>query len=266
MLKRKSLPTASFFHQQDDLEAVDKDDTRRSSIFSPENLHYLTHTGGANKRGKSGGLDFFSGGAGEGSDVDSVLEETSLADFLRALTSIHARIASVNSHIDVQPNQQLRSRKDGTASFTPPYGACPSLSSVFTPPPPSHLLQRRRFSVRPDIAPVPGGSGGSRRSSLAPPPTAAMLAKRRSSLRPPDPWTPPPPTSQLLGATRPSSFQRQQRNRFSVRRVSDNVLPGVASGLAAGGGGAGGRNLRQEVLKAAARTRHDSLKSVVVDK
>jgi hypothetical protein len=90
---------------------------RRHSYSRP----YFTHTGG------------------------SLLEETSLADLLRALTALHTRVGAVPDEFaglrrpaqaqQVQQVQQVQlqpQRKLGTASLTPP--KLPSLLALFSPP------------------------------------------------------------------------------------------------------------------------------------
>ncbi|XP_066597403.1 open rectifier potassium channel protein 1-like [Prorops nasuta] len=81
----------------------------RTEIF---NRPYFTHTG-AN-------LPSYLEG-------NNLLEETSLADFLRALTALHTRVGAVPDEFVRKPQ-----RKMGTASLTPP--KLPSLLTLFSPP------------------------------------------------------------------------------------------------------------------------------------
>ncbi|XP_043285975.1 open rectifier potassium channel protein 1 [Venturia canescens] len=137
---------------------------------------YFTHTGAANLASSL-----------EGSNL---LEETSLADFLRALTALHTRVAGAVPEEYVKKPQ----RKMGTASLTPP--KLPSLLSLFSPLPgspafasqssPNTLASSnnpdgRRFSLR--LAENSGNStpAHNRRSSFAHP---AVKPRRRFSLRP----------------------------------------------------------------------------------
>lgn len=113
--------------------AMNEPDRRRSAA-----PHYFTHTGG---------------NLPNTPDVN-LLEETSLADFIRALTALHSRVGAVPDDFINKPQ-----RKMGTASLTPP--KLPSLLALFSPPPgfnsQSHSTQstitgqmaRRRFSLRP---------------------------------------------------------------------------------------------------------------------
>lgn len=82
-------------------------DERRDSILKRP---YYTHTGG--------NLSSYL----EGSNL---LEETSLADFLRALTALHARVGTVPDECAVKPKRKL-----GTACLTPP--KLPSLFTLFS--------------------------------------------------------------------------------------------------------------------------------------
>lgn len=57
---------------------------------------------------------------------NNLLEETSLADFLRALTALHARVGTVPDECVTKPKRKL-----GTACLTPP--KLPSLFTLFSP-------------------------------------------------------------------------------------------------------------------------------------
>lgn len=123
---------------------------------------------------------------------DTVLEETSIAEFLRALTAITVPEAS----------GAVPQRKMGTASLTPPKES---------------PLRIRRFAIRPVQ---------SRRSSLMP--SNADVNSRRLSLRPPSvdahflSPTPPPPYTPLVeeGRKRMSIRVPGSNRRYSLRPVS----------------------------------------------
>ncbi|CAH0561130.1 unnamed protein product [Brassicogethes aeneus] len=117
---------------------------------------------------------------------DAVLEQTSIADFLRALTAV-----SVPETLG--PN--LKRRKMGTASITPPEIATPS--------------RTRRMPIRAQYQ--------NRRASLMPSQTTNKLPPRRFSLRPVDEnlSTSPPPYSITVNEGRRSI--RSRNRRFSIR-------------------------------------------------
>lgn len=110
-----------------------------------------------------------------------VLEETSVADLLRALTSLHSRIGAI-PELPMEPQRKL-----GNAGLTPP--KIPSSLDLFTASTnkrlqmrrasvnPSMLMSRRRFSLHPVTE-----------SELPPPPPYtpgfAALHQRRGSLIP----------------------------------------------------------------------------------
>ncbi|XP_072748710.1 uncharacterized protein Ork1 isoform X2 [Anoplolepis gracilipes] len=85
-------------------------DEKYDSISKTPN--YYTHTGMSSYLGNS-----------------SLLEETSLADFLRALTALHARVGTVPDECVAKPKRKL-----GTACLSPP--KLPSLFTLFSPNPP----------------------------------------------------------------------------------------------------------------------------------
>ncbi|CAL1685537.1 unnamed protein product [Lasius platythorax] len=88
-------------------------DERHNSISKTPN--YYTHTGG--------NLSSYL-------ENNSLLEETSLADFLRALTALHARVGTVPDECVAKPKRKL-----GTACLSPP--KLPSLFTLFSPNAPS---------------------------------------------------------------------------------------------------------------------------------
>ncbi|KAF2897056.1 hypothetical protein ILUMI_09119, partial [Ignelater luminosus] len=108
-------------------------------------------------------------------EKDHVLEETSIADFLRALTAISV------PEINVPPKRKL-----GTASLTPPQESPPktirapirapfsSRRSSLIPASPPHDIKDRRFSLRPE----PFGQ----RDIFAPPPPYCPFPETASSV------------------------------------------------------------------------------------
>ncbi|XP_015125527.1 open rectifier potassium channel protein 1 [Diachasma alloeum] len=168
---------------------LDTDDENYLSNMNPlpSSSNYFTHTG-ANLPSSLGG--------------SNLLEETSLADFLRALTALHTRVGAVPEDYIKKPQ-----RKMGTASLTPP--KLPSLLTLFSPPgslPQSNQTTvtsdpaGRRLSLRPDTS---GNSTPSynRRSSAAP---GVKGRTRRFSLRPvATPLGPTPQASPYLGHPKP---------------------------------------------------------------
>ena len=126
------------------------------------------------------------------------LEETSLADFLRAVSTLQSRVAT-------PPDSSPPRRKNGTGSFTPPG----SIMSLF----PS-ASKDRRMSLYP--TPVSRlNHVASRRESLATlsPPSSVY---RRMSLHPLVPRV--PPASSRRGSIHPAI------RRFSVRPVTSPLI------------------------------------------
>ncbi|XP_008553925.1 open rectifier potassium channel protein 1 [Microplitis demolitor] len=149
-----------------DLESNDDDYLSNVTGYTDRST-YFTHTGAADL---STSL--------EGS---SLLEETTLADFIRALTALHSHVGAVPDEFIKKPQ-----RKMGTASLTPP--KLPSLFTLFAPPTESSSVPQsnqntvtgaaaRRFSLRTveNSSPL-----YQRKNSLAP----AKPRNRRFSLRP----------------------------------------------------------------------------------
>ncbi|KAI4494408.1 hypothetical protein M0802_008900 [Mischocyttarus mexicanus] len=150
-------------------------------------------------------------------ESNNILEETSLADFLRALTVLHAKISTVPSDYS---NIRKPQRKMGTASLTPP--KLPSLFTLFSQSAESQgnsqsnqstvtassLHANRRYSLRPsEYSPVSTPSYERRGSVISP------IKSRRFSLRPvPTPTsTPPEYTASYLNSRIPDN----QRSQFS---------------------------------------------------
>lgn len=149
-------------------------DDRRESTAK----RYYTHTGG--------NLPNYL----EGSNL---LEETSLADFLRALTALHARVGTVPDEYVAKPKRKL-----GTASLTPP--KLPSLFTLFSPS-------------------LPGSGPQSSQNTVTG--AQSYQPSRRMSLRTPD--------SSYTGANTPFYFRREsvavKPRRFSLRPVTTPVSP-----------------------------------------
>ncbi|TGZ54335.1 uncharacterized protein Ork1 [Temnothorax longispinosus] len=150
---------------------------RHDSISSRP--HYYTHTGG--------NLPSYLEG-------NNLLEETSLADFLRALTALHARVGTVP---DEYVAQEKPKRKLGTACLSPP--KLPSLFTLFSNAPASvSANQSNQNTVT--------GAQSSRRMSL-------KLADNSYS-----------------GSSTPSSYIRKgsvpvKPRRFSLRPVATPISP-----------------------------------------
>lgn len=171
-------------------------DRRRSA-------HYFTHTGGILPTAPNGNL----------------LEETSLADFLRALTALHSTVGAVPE--DLIPRPQ---RKMGTASLTPP--KLPSLLALFAPlpgmqEPQIHSTQStvtgnqtgaRRFSHRPSYHSATSTPGTQRKGSNFVPPA---LGPRRFSLRPEETTVSSTSSYQRRSSLMPGAIPR----RYSLKSV-----------------------------------------------
>lgn len=161
-------------NQQNSLGPSSYLDERHDSISRMP--HYYTHTGGNLPNYLEG---------------NNLLEETSLADFLRALTALHARVGTVPDEYVAKPKRKL-----GTASLNPP--KLPSLFTLFSNAPNSvSANQSNQNTVT--------GAQSSRRMSLKLPdnnysgsstPTSYIrkgsvpVRPRRFSLRPVSPPTP----------------------------------------------------------------------------
>ncbi|XP_039302334.1 open rectifier potassium channel protein 1 isoform X2 [Solenopsis invicta] len=147
-------------------------DERRDSISRKP--HYYTHTGGNLPNYLEG---------------NNLLEETSLADFLRALTALHTRVGTVPDEYVAKPKRKL-----GTACLTPP--RLPSLFTLFSNAPGSvSANQSNQNTVT--------GAQSSRRMSL-------KLADNSGSST---------PTSYIRKASVP------MRPRFSLRPVATPLSP-----------------------------------------
>nr|XP_050848064.1 open rectifier potassium channel protein 1 isoform X1 [Vespula vulgaris]XP_050848065.1 open rectifier potassium channel protein 1 isoform X1 [Vespula vulgaris]XP_050848066.1 open rectifier potassium channel protein 1 isoform X1 [Vespula vulgaris]XP_050848067.1 open rectifier potassium channel protein 1 isoform X1 [Vespula vulgaris]XP_050848069.1 open rectifier potassium channel protein 1 isoform X1 [Vespula vulgaris] len=148
-------------------------------------------------------------------ESNNILEETSLADFLRALTVLHAKISTVPSDYS---NTRKPQRKMGTASLTPP--KLPSLFTLFSQSADSQghsqsnqntvttSSSNRRYSLRPsEYSPASTPSYARRGSAINP------IKPRRFSLRPvaTPTSTPPEYTASYLN----SRTHDDQKSQFS---------------------------------------------------
>lgn len=175
-INNKDIATRSFVSGLTRYEDNKRRDSR-SSVVSNSTRHYYTHTGAGNSI--------------ESSEGSNLLEETSVADFLRALTLLHASVATTGSWTASADDDHLRRnqprRKMGTASLTPP--KLPSLFTLFSPPQPTTTTTLQESSVNDNNA----RGRESRRNSLTfVKPT--VTKSRRFSLRPvATPISPPTP-------------------------------------------------------------------------
>ncbi|XP_053974602.1 open rectifier potassium channel protein 1 isoform X1 [Hylaeus volcanicus] len=158
------------------------DDRRQDSITaSTSRRNYYTHTGAGNNNTSE-------------TEGSSLLEETSLADFLRALTLLHASVATTGSWTagttdDDLANLSRPRRKMGTASLSPP--KLPSLFTLFSSPPPGTTTQSNQNTITQESS-LPAAHNLRRSSLVFANPTT--VKPRRFSLRPvPTPISPPTP-------------------------------------------------------------------------
>ncbi|CAK9825674.1 Open rectifier potassium channel protein 1 [Anthophora retusa] len=215
-------------------KSIDDRRDSNSTALNQRSQHYYTHTGGA---------------------ANNLLEETSVADFLRALTVLHASVASADnddnddnagSYNDNQHCRNQPRRKMGTASLTPP--KLPSLFTLFSPSPPALASQSNQNTVTTHESkgnwyenklPWPQTRReSSRRGSLAfVAPTAAK--SRRFSLRPVatpiSPPTPPTPSnngSPFLPNSRRTPHETKSTFLFESPReplIPTEGAPGLSS-------------------------------------
>ncbi|XP_076620196.1 open rectifier K[+] channel 1 [Colletes latitarsis] len=204
------------------------EDRRRDSIFaSTSGGNYYTHTGAGNNDPAE-------------AEGGNLLEETSLADFLRALTLLHASVATTGSWTagvtDDDPASQSRPRrKMGTASLSPP--KLPSLFTLFSSPPPGSTTQSNQNTITQES----NGSSlaqigrDARRGSLAfiaP----ATVKPRRFSLRPVatpiSPPTPPSNGSPFLSDSRRVPYENNSTFMFDSHKeplIRTEGAPGLSS-------------------------------------
>nr|CAD7453790.1 unnamed protein product [Timema tahoe] len=210
--------------------------------LTAQQRHYLTHTAaGRNTIGQPqdyGRRASNYSAISSNQDGRSILEETTLGELFRVLTSIQSRVG-------VSEQSPFPKRKMGTASLTPP--EVPSLLSLFTPP--NLTAQQapsgnRRFSLKPvpgsnlpPLNPTTARRFSLRRSSLTP--SVTFSAARRSSLKPsPSPLVTTTSSNNrrasLFPAPNPNLERGSARSRFSVRLVPNSSLniPPPTSGMA----------------------------------
>ncbi|XP_076760976.1 open rectifier K[+] channel 1 [Xylocopa sonorina] len=193
------------------------DDRRDSNwMFLNPRRHYYTHTGAGNNLNREG--------------TSSLLEETSLADFLRALTVLHAGVGTNGgSRISVVDDDQTYRvqprRKMGTASLTPP--KLPSLFTLFSPVSSS---QNNQTTITQE------SSGESRRGSSVFVPSTTIAKPRRFSLRPVatpvSPPTPPKNDSPLLSDSRRTAYENRSTFLFESPKeplIYTEGIPGHSS-------------------------------------
>ncbi|XP_058804377.1 open rectifier potassium channel protein 1 isoform X2 [Phymastichus coffea] len=147
---------------------------RRDSYSRP----YYTHTGG------------------------NLLEETSLADFLRALTALHSRVGVVPDDFTTGPTKKSNSgpqRKLGTASLTPP--KLPSLLTLFSPPTGHSQSQQNTITAA----------------------AASAHQKRRFSLRTAENSSTSTPLYQRRATQGANGMNRPSTRRFSLRPVGTPI-------------------------------------------
>lgn len=138
---------------------------------------YYTHTGGNLSSYLEGG--------------NNLLEETSLADFLRALTALHAQVGTVSDDYVPKPKRKL-----GTACLTPP--KLPSLFTLFSSSLPASTAQSNQNTVTK---------------------VQSYQSSRRVSLKTAE--------NTYSGSTTPSYVRKEsiKPRRFSLRPVATPVSP-----------------------------------------
>ena len=203
-------------------------DGRRDSTNSTTNWrnhHYYTHTGTGNNLGTEG---------------SNLLEETSLADFLRALTVLHATVGDTTDNnswtaaatADDHIHRTRPRRKMGIASLAPP--KLPSLFTLFSSQPtPGSIGQSNHDTITHESN--GGCSTDARRSSLAFVTTAAARP-RRFSLRPVatpiSPPTPPRGGSPFLSDSRRLPYENKSTFLFESPKeplIRTEGAPGLSS-------------------------------------
>ncbi|KAL6265448.1 hypothetical protein P5V15_002244 [Pogonomyrmex californicus] len=154
---------------------------RRESIL--KRPHYYTHTGGDLPNYLEG---------------NNLLEETSLADFLRALTALHAKVGTVPDEYATKPKRKL-----GTACLSPP--KLPSLFTLFSNAPDSISATQSNQNT------VTGAQ--------------SYQSSRRVSLKLAD--------TNYSGSSTPTAYIRKgsvpMKSRFSLRPVATPVSPPTPS-------------------------------------
>ncbi|RZC34345.1 open rectifier potassium channel protein 1 [Asbolus verrucosus] len=153
-----------FISSKDD-KSVDVEQNRRDSMFTPAEDRYLRQT----NRGRASVLST--------EQQEAVLEQTSIADFIRALSAITV------PETMLQPTPK---RKLGTAGLSPPKQSPPRARRLAIRP----NLQARRTSLMPEVHII---QNERRRFSLRPV-EENFLAPPPYSLRPPEDANKPPPS------------------------------------------------------------------------
>nr|CAD7443873.1 unnamed protein product [Timema bartmani] len=237
--KAKSLGNLFLAHRK---RRQSMPDVQSVPPLTAQQRHYLTHTAaGRNTIGQPqdyGRRASNYSAISSNQDGRSILEETTLGELFRVLTSIQSRVG-------VSEQSPFPKRKMGTASLTPP--EVPSLLSLFTPPNPTAQQApsgNRRFSLKPvpgsnlpPLNPTTARRFSLRRSSLTP--SVTFSAARRSSLKPsPSPLVTTTSSNNrrasLFPAPNPNLERGSARSRFSVRLVPNSSLniPPPTSGMA----------------------------------
>nr|CAD7260803.1 unnamed protein product [Timema shepardi] len=237
--KAKSLGNLFLAHRK---RRQSMPDVQNVPPLTAQQRHYLTHTAaGRNTIGQPqdyGRRPSNYSAISSNQDGRSILEETTLGELFRVLTSIQSRVG-------VSEQSPFPKRKMGTASLTPP--EVPSLLSLFTPPnlPAQHVPSgNRRFSLKPvpgsnlpPLNPITARRFSLRRSSLTP--SVTFSEARRSSLKPsPSPLVTTTSSNNrrasLFPVPNPNLERGSARSRFSVRIVPNSSLsvPPPTSGMA----------------------------------
>ncbi|XP_071862990.1 open rectifier K[+] channel 1 isoform X5 [Bombus fervidus] len=206
-------------------------DDRRDSTTSNLRRHYYTHTGaGSNLNTET---------------TNNLLEETSLADFLRALTALHASVVTNGSWTSATNTDQIQRnqprRKMGTASLTPP--KLPSLFTLFSPSPPTSTTQSNQNTITQEFnvnsnenkLPWPQNRRESRRGSLifvAPTTTKSRRFSLRPVATPISPPTPPKNDTPFLSDSQQMPYGSRSTSLFESLKeplISTERAPGLST-------------------------------------
>ncbi|XP_060817906.1 uncharacterized protein LOC132908180 isoform X3 [Bombus pascuorum] len=206
-------------------------DDRRDSTTSNLRRHYYTHTGA--------GSNLNTG------TTNNLLEETSLADFLRALTALHASVVTNGSWTSATNTDQIQRnqprRKMGTASLTPP--KLPSLFTLFSPSPPTSTTQSNQNTITQEFnvnsnenkLPWPQNRRESRRGSLifvAPTTTKSRRFSLRPVATPISPPTPPKNDTPFLSDSQQMPYESRSTSLFESLKeplISTERAPGLST-------------------------------------
>ncbi|XP_078049181.1 open rectifier K[+] channel 1 isoform X2 [Augochlora pura] len=177
------------------------DDTRESNAVSTSKRNYYTYTGTATDRSET--------------ESSNLLEETSLADFVRALSFLQASVATTRSWATTETGGEDRAqetrpqRKMGLASLSPP--KLPSLFTLFSSSPTGSAGPNSKYdrNANAEVAPT---NRDTRRGSLAF--GGPQIPKpRRFSLRPVVTPTSPPTPPRTPSPFLPDSRQLSHENK-----------------------------------------------------